>query len=137
MGNTKTDNKELEFHANEFVTLHRDKIDDIMDNFNFAKVKKVMDCLNWKMYNLKEDTCIVPDEGTLRSDARKMLLSATKDVYIENTKTGNAGNWFIATGAFRAEAYYDPSDKFFKISLFAVIEEWDADNESEIINNID
>lgn len=83
-------------------------IDDIMDNFNFEKVHKVMEFLNWTWWNneLKKD--INPTIQDIRSDARKKL----KRILEENHSS-------IESGGLVARKYDDGT-----ISLEFKIEYW-------------
>lgn len=88
----------------------RDLIDEVLDNFDFEKVKKVTDALNgtWS------DSDIVPEIYDLRKLARRLLKDAIK----ENLPQ-------IATGGFRA-GY---SDKI--LSLEFIVAEWDEELKEE------
>ena len=85
------------------------KIDDIMRNFNFEKVHKVMEILDWKWVMTKYG---VPTIEELRGEARRLLVEAAN------------GETQVATGGFRAvyekNGANDP-DPF--ISLEFVLEE--------------
>ena len=85
------------------------KIDDIMRDFNFEKVHKVMEMLDWKWAMTKYG---VPTVEELRGEARRLLVEAAN----EETQ--------VATGGFRAvyekNGASDP-DPF--ISLEFVLEE--------------
>ena len=74
----------------------QEKIDCIMDWFNFAKVEKAMTALNWTW------TDGVPNEPELRQLARRLL----KDISAKNV-TQSEFRRYIATGGFRATKYYD------------------------------
>lgn len=55
-------------------TMHQDKIDDIMDNFDFNKVETVMKATNWTWAS----THGVPVKHELRKQARELLKSVSK-----------------------------------------------------------
>lgn len=69
-----------------------DKIDEIMDWFDFSKVAKVMEAVDWKWWS--EEGIEVPCEGKLRKEARRLLKRAIKERGI------------IGTGGFEA-SYID------------------------------
>ncbi len=50
-------------------------IEYILDEFNFEKVKKVMDCLNWEWYNVEG----IPSISDLRRFTRKLLQDILKE----------------------------------------------------------
>ena len=84
-------------------------VDDIMDNFDFAKVEEVMNFLKWKWAN-EDGRLSIPDKGEIKAEARRLLAIAIKE------KT------WVEAGGFRAE--YTP--KYKDLSLRFVIAEWDA-----------
>lgn len=75
----------------------QEQIDEIMDNFDFNRVARVMDFLGWKWY-MKEYR--VPEESEIRKEARK-YLSKTYD-YGE----GQGRKYSTVTGGFVYT--YDP-----------------------------
>lgn len=83
-------------------------IDDIMDNFNFEKVHKVMDFLNWTWWDLETMKEYAPTIQDIRSCARKKL----KRILEENHAS-------IESGGFVARKYDDGT-----ISLEFKIESW-------------
>ena len=112
---------------NDVIGLQRkfqELIDNIMDNFDFHKVHKVMKQLNWHWAFAEEG---IPREDELRKEARK-LLNECLYALIKNGED----NWSIATGGFqvRATNYRDGetiSDGFHVgLKLEFVIEDWDA-----------
>lgn len=75
----------------------QDHIDEIMDNFDFGKVAKVMQFLNWQW--AYSDTG-VPEEPELRETARRYLHQA----YDYSTAQGR--KYTMSTGGFTHS--YDP-----------------------------
>ena len=89
-------------------------IDDIMDNFDFHKVHRVMEFMNWQWRGEG-----VPSVSEMRKEARRLLLSSMKD-------SGQA-----STGGFLAT--YEEYEKVGGVlELKFVIEEWDWDEESGV-----
>jgi len=96
----------------------RDQIEDILDNFDFDKVKKTMDALQWLWY----DTIGVPEISDLRKCARRLLTEASEKVMNINEMPAESN---MATGGFRATAYrYDDTDKIYFRLAFEVTT-WD------------
>lgn len=99
-------------------------IDDVMDNFDFHRVHKVMKFLNWK-WAFAEDG--VPEVWELKKEARRLL----SDCLYEMIKHGE-DNWTIATGGFRVKAtnYKDSDveddDFHLGLQLTFELEDWDA-----------
>jgi hypothetical protein len=87
----------------------QDAIDEIMDNFDFEKVAKVMEVLGWKWVNSETDLKI-PDVSELRKQARRLLTTALKE---------NTG---VATGGFKVT--YLKDEKFLHLEF--VVSEWDT-----------
>lgn len=89
------------------------QIDYIMDRFNFAKVHKTMEAVNW----IWASTNGVPEECDLRERARELLENVAKlDVGCS-----------ISTGGFEAAKYEDEDGAY--LSLDFRVEEERAYNE--------
>ena len=99
-------------------------IDDVMDNFNFHKVHKVMKSLNWRWAFAENG---IPEVWELRKEARRLL----GDCLYEMIKHGE-DNWNIATGGFHAKATNykecEAEDDEFHLGLRLTfeVEDWDA-----------
>ena len=83
------------------------KVDEVMDWFDFGKAAKVMEALDWKW--VTGSGAMVPDESTLRAEARRLLTSVVGKP--ERTITG--------TGGFRVESLGNDN-----VRLFFVVEHW-------------
>lgn len=86
---------------------HKKAIDEIMDWFDFERVAKVMEFLNWKWVSAEDG---VPSIGEIKKSARRLLKEAIKN------KTS------IATGGFKVT--YIPKDDY--ILLEFVLSEFDV-----------
>tara|TARA_R110000868_G_scaffold257103_1_gene514186 strand:- start:241 stop:534 length:294 start_codon:yes stop_codon:yes gene_type:complete len=84
-----------------------EKIDDIMDNFNFRKVFEYMTETNWEWGNGNGDMHL-PDESELRACARSLLKIVTKDK--DETAI------FCSSGGFHALRYGDTFALHFSIA---------------------
>lgn len=91
-----------------------EQIEDLMDEFDFDKVKKVMDFLEWKYYDSADDEVSI---GELRRMARSLL----EIVYNADT----APESFTASGGFHAERRMYPEDAQKYLTLKFVIVEGD------------
>ena len=99
-------------------------LDYIMDSFDFEKVKKVMDALDWKWCSMKRadiqtgELKVMSDVPTLdeiKEFAAKLLWDLAND----------PKNRVIGTGGFRAEKdFSDPDDPWMRL-VFEVTD-WDA-----------
>lgn len=83
------------------------KIKSILNNFDFNKVKKIMDVLNWKWASSKNG---VPDIDEIRKLATRLLI----DACVEKQN--------ISTGGFRA-VYDDNGDGDPYVGLEFIVEE--------------
>ena len=92
------------------IEILKDDIDYILDNFDFERVKIVMDCLEWYWFDLDE----VPSIGHLRKTARELL----KEVLTKGIK--NNKDFFQSTGGF--EVKYFKSDNLLELSF--VVEDY-------------
>ena len=88
----------------------QDALDNIMDNFDFDQVHKVMVFLNWKWAN-SNGSLGVPEKYELRGEARRLLKMA-----IEEKTT-------VQTGGFIAE--YRESEVDGWMDLKFVVSDWD------------
>lgn len=93
----------------------QDKIDYIMDNFDFNKVEKTMRALDWKWCGAESDDSI-PIQSDLRKQARRLLKQASAKVVSEDDF-----RYCVSTGGFRAIKYYDGN-----ISLEFIVTEWET-----------
>lgn len=76
------------------TTEDRENIDEVLDQFNFDKINKVMNFLEWKW--VTEYGFMVPGVYELRKQARSLLENVTK-------KLGEGDEeFFIGTGGFNA-----------------------------------
>ena len=90
-------------------------IEDLLDCFDFEKVKTVMDFLNWQwaLYNG------VPEIWDLRKHARNQLKTVAKEVLKEER-----GTFFTSCGGFNASArVYEDCPKIY-LELEFVITDW-------------
>lgn len=85
----------------------QDQINEIMDCFNFGKVARVMEQLNWTWASVER----VPEEWEIRVEARRLIEGVLKESGV---------NTFLASGGLMARM----QDGF--LSLSFVLEEWDT-----------
>lgn len=95
-----------------------DDIDEILDCFDFERVKKVMDHLNWE-WVLSDSG--VPEIYELRKRARELLQTVVVGVQ----KKESEGSYFTATGGFYAEARVYPDDSKIYLRLSFQVTDWD------------
>lgn len=87
-----------------------EQIEDLLDEFDFGKVKKVMDCLEWTYFNSPDSEVSI---GELRRMARRLL----EIVYNSDTNSENS----TASGGFYAERRMYPGDTQKYLNLKFVI----------------
>lgn len=96
-------------------------IEDILDCFDFERVKKVMDFLDWQWYDVG-----VPEIWDLRKKARILLNNVWNSTKREAENSPDEEvRYFIATGGFYAEAIKYPDSPKVYFTLNFQIAEWD------------
>lgn len=91
----------------------RKVLDDIFDNFDFEKVKVVMDALDWKWAYAKGENG-VPTLDEIKAEAARLMWDCA-----------NMDTDALGTGGFRVEKdFTDPNNPWMRLS-FEVID-WDA-----------
>lgn len=90
-----------------------EQIEDLLDEFDFDKVKKVMDCLDWVYHDSADDEVSI---GELRRMARRLL----EIVY----KADPSPEYYTASGGFEVNRYMYPGDSQKYITLKFVVAEW-------------
>lgn len=90
-----------------------EQIEDLLDEFDFDKVKKVMDCLGWTYFDSPDSEVSI---GELRRRARCLL----EIVYNADTAPEN----YAASGGFLAERRLYPGDAQKYLNLKFVVTEW-------------
>lgn len=94
-----------------------EQIDEIMDTFDFDKVREVMEMLEWKWHTSDD----VPDEYMIRKSARKMMRNL-----IDYTDGGtNSSGGFRATLTQKA----DNCGKWLRVDLSFCIDDTLLDGE--------
>ena len=88
-------------------------IDDILDNFDFERVKKVMDAIEWVYWDSPDKQITIAE---LRKMARKLLNVAYSAEYSDHYCTGSGG--------FEVERWLYPGDTNKYFSLKFVVTEW-------------
>lgn len=91
----------------------QEQIDDIMDNFDFNRVARVMDFLDWK-WSLKEYR--VPVEPEIRKQVRQHLSKAY------DRGQGQGRKYTLCTGGFACS--YDP--QYSELSLTFELDGWSS-----------
>ena len=100
------------------------QIFEIIKNFNFNKVIKVMDFLDWK-YVLPNPHC--PDEDELSKTAFKHLIDVYNGFWEHWEHICNREKFFeykLSTGGFEYSYWYDFDDEQHCFSIKFIIEEY-------------
>ena len=100
------------------------QIEDIMDEFNFAEVQKVMESLEWTW----SGTGCIPEEYDLRKGARKLLKEAAKMIDDRLDLSGGS----TSTGGFLAisKAGCTCGDRWLRLDLHFCVDSVTLDGES-------
>lgn len=91
-------------------------VDKILDEFDFEKVKKTMDALEWVYFDSPDETVSI---GELRRMARRLL----DEVYDKPPSP----EYTIGCGGFEAQRYMEVDDPTKYLSLKFVVTEWSTD----------
>jgi len=103
---------------NDKAKTTQDRIDEIMDNFDFAKVVKAMEALDWNWATAHADDGI-PSEYEARAFARNLLKQAAARIV---SKEDNC--YYLGCGGFVVRKYYDGG-----LELEFVLTSWSSPSE--------
>ena len=90
-----------------------DQVEDLLDEFDFDKVKKVMDCVKWVYHDTNDSGVSI---GELRRMARSLLNSAYE--------ASSDLNYNTSCGGFYVERLMYPGDTVKYLTLKFVVTEW-------------
>ena len=94
----------------------RNKIDDIMENFDFERVHKVMDMLEWRWGSAKNG---VPSVEELKKEAKRLLVTACSEK--NHISTGGFKAVFEKSIGWGCDNDDDPY-----VGLEFILEEWEG-----------
>lgn len=98
--------------------------DNIMDNFDFERVHRVMEALEWGWATGGNFDTVIPDTSDIRKTARKLM----DEVIEKYAKTGK--EWYcVSTGGFDVELLVNEDDGLPDLTLKFVVEEWNEGGE--------
>jgi len=92
-----------------------EQIEDLLDEFDFEKVKKVMDCLKWTYHNSPDSEVTI---GELRRMARHLLEGAYN--------SDPSPEYYTSSGGFDVTRYMYPGDCQKYLTLKFVVTEWSS-----------
>jgi hypothetical protein len=107
---------------NEILYKQRDQI---MDTFDFAKVAKVMQFLDWEW----AFTNGVPEEWEIRQQARNLMNSVIEST--DYTTSFSGSTYFLATGGFKVTYAEGVEDKKPWVRLDLIFELEDSINDGQ------
>ena len=90
-----------------------EQIEDLLDEFDFDKVKKVMDCLEWTYFDS-------PDSKVSIGELRRMARTRLEDAYYATPST----EYTTACGGFTVDRYMYTGSNTKYITLKFVVAEW-------------
>ena len=112
--------KDIDYYLNADRQEVYDRIEEeILDHFDFNKVHKVMEHLNWTWFEIGDE---VPSVSDIRKKARALLRECA-DKLLDNPDD-NFPDYAVGTGGLYAKAYrgIDSIDYF---RLYFAVESWD------------
>lgn len=89
---------------------------EVLDNFDFEKVHRVMEFLNWT-WSTKKKKEKIPSIKKMKKHAERLIEDAIKGL-----KKHGADQYSIATGGFEAYAFY--GEEGLEVVLRFIVEEW-------------
>lgn len=97
-------------------------IEEILNNFDFEKVQKVMNFLDWTWFS-----CGRPQIHHLKGTAQQLMHCAVDGV---RKKCKNVNEpYFCATGGFKATAYRNVFNHLIHIQLEFIVSDWETDGD--------
>ena len=106
-------------------------INNIMDEFNFARVYKAMEAVDWKWATVNGGKS-TPSIDDLRATAERLLRGAAKSRLGDYKDTHWELGIINATGGFQATAFCDEAKtRITGLDLRFVISEWDEGEPEE------
>ena len=102
----------------------QERIDIIMDYFDFGKVHRAMTCLKWRWGSE------VPEESDLRASARK-LLKETVEFALKQPFDHKDTEYSIGAGGLKASAYKKNEGEVDLVRLTFVLSEWESYEEED------
>lgn len=91
------------------------KVRDVINNFDFDKVKKVMDYLNWDWRGQ------IPTINEIIGEAQRLLYDA-----VQALDTNNSDEAHVGTGGFNASAYKDSTTGEIDVHLDFRLDEFNS-----------
>lgn len=112
---------------NTLTEKQQQKIDEIMDNFDFGKVAKVMEFLEWKWWNRTSEGGFIPESYELRAKAReelkKICLRPTPETNQWSLDAGSGGLYITRYGGIDSKGAWENLDLKFAIENWFTEEE--------------
>ena len=104
-----------------------DMIDEIMEEFNFARVYKAMVSLDWRWISSKNK---IPSIESLRKEAERLLRGAAESRLGNFIDTHHEVGIISATGGFKATAWCNEAKtEITGLRLEFIVADWDTFNE--------
>lgn len=101
---------------NKNMINRQNAIDEIIENFDWGKVHKTMEFLDWKWATTDNE---VPTIGQLVNSSHRLLLEAYEGALREKM------DFSIATGGFRAKALVNEEKEIFELQLAFELTSWE------------
>ena len=99
-------------------------INEIIANFDFERVKKTMEALNWEWAITKG----IPNIEQLKENAIERLERAIElSTSPDNVKYHHHVGWISSSGGFKAVAWKNKKGKLKKLQLEFIVSDWDTD----------
>ena len=107
--------KQLTIEQKDYL---QERMDEVMDWFDFEKVQKVMDFLDWQWFSVSG----VPTIPDMRQYVRKSMREAYEAVIFGDTNKG-----FNSSGGFSVKCERDPKDNVIFFHVTFELTNWTTD----------
>lgn len=99
-------------------------INEVLDNFNFKKCRKVMEFLDWTWAGANG----VPTIENIKQTA-KYLMEGAINGCLEDKRALPNETYFHETGGLRAEAIKNKYNQLIHVKLSFVLDDWESDGD--------
>ena len=98
------------------MTYSPEYVNEILDNFDFKKVRKTMKKLDWTWVNINTNEPYYPTTDQLHNEASRLLNNTANALRTMNEYTTGCGGFEVRGGRFGYKIY---------LKLSFVVEAWD------------
>ena len=101
-----------------------DMVNEVLAQFDFEKVKKVMEAINWHWAGYEG----APAIRDLKESAESRMYDAIEQAIDPNNEEHHDIGWISNSGGFKAMAWKNEDGTLARVQLEFVVTDWDADD---------